>query len=101
MKVLATGGVYLAGGVAVHTLQAIKEPAFIEHFKRRGRFAELMDRIPIHVVSALQDWQARPPAGWRTPEEKPTIVNMPGLALGFGFIDSVQRAERFYERSRD
>jgi glucokinase len=50
VKVLATGGVYLAGGVAVHTLRAIKEPAFMEHFKRKGRFAELMRRIPIHVV---------------------------------------------------
>jgi len=50
IKVFATGGVYLAGGVAVHTLQAIKEPNFIQRFKRKGRFAELMGRIPIHVV---------------------------------------------------
>jgi glucokinase len=50
MKILATGGVYLAGGVAVHTLRAIKEPPFMEHFKRKGRFAELMGRIPIQVV---------------------------------------------------
>jgi glucokinase len=49
-KVLATGGVYLAGGVAIHTLRAIKEPAFMRHFTRKGRFAELMGRIPIHVV---------------------------------------------------
>jgi glucokinase len=50
VKVLATGGVYLAGGVAVHTLQVIKQPAFLQRFKRKGRFAELMGRIPIHVV---------------------------------------------------
>lgn len=49
-KFLATGGVYLAGGVAVHALQAIKQPDFLERFKRKGRFAELMSRIPIHVV---------------------------------------------------
>jgi hypothetical protein len=29
VKVMATGGVYVAGGVAVHTLRAIKGPAFI------------------------------------------------------------------------
>jgi glucokinase len=50
VKVLATGGVYVAGGVAVHTLAALKQPAFMQSFKRKGRFAELMARIPIHVV---------------------------------------------------
>jgi glucokinase len=50
VKFLATGGVYLAGGVAVHTLQAIQQPGFMERFKRKGRFADLMGRIPIHVV---------------------------------------------------
>jgi glucokinase len=50
VKVLATGGVYLAGGVAVHTLRLIEEPTFMQRFKRKGRFAELMGRIPIHVI---------------------------------------------------
>jgi glucokinase len=50
IKFLATGGVYLAGGVAVHTLQMIKQPAFMQRFKRKGRFADLIGRIPIHVV---------------------------------------------------
>ncbi len=50
MKFLATGGVYLAGGVAVHILPLIKRPAFLERFKRKGRFAELLGRIPIQVV---------------------------------------------------
>lgn len=50
LKFLATGGVYLAGGVAVHTLRMIQEPAFLQRFQRKGRFTELMGRIPIHVV---------------------------------------------------
>ncbi len=50
VKVLATGGMYVAGGVAVHTLAALKKPMFMESFKRKGRFAELVGRIPIHVV---------------------------------------------------
>ena len=50
VKFLATGGVYIAGGVAVHTLRVIKEPDFMQRFKRKGRFAELMRRIPVHVV---------------------------------------------------
>ena len=50
VKVLATGGVYVAGGVVVHTLAALQRPGFMESFKRKGRFAELMSRIPIHAV---------------------------------------------------
>jgi len=50
LKVLATGGVYVAGGVAVHTLDALRKPGFMQSFKRKGRFAELMARIPIHAV---------------------------------------------------
>jgi glucokinase len=52
LKFLATGGVYIAGGVAVHALRAIKEPTFIQRFRRKGRFAELMGRIPIQVVTS-------------------------------------------------
>lgn len=32
---LATGGSYLAGGVAVHALEVIKQPSFLEHFERK------------------------------------------------------------------
>jgi glucokinase len=50
VKVLATGGVYVAGGVAVHLLAALQRPGFLQSFTRKGRFTELMGRIPIHVV---------------------------------------------------
>ncbi|MGA7316337.1 MAG: glucokinase [Silvibacterium sp.] len=50
VKFLATGGVYIAGGVATHTLPIIKQPTFIQRFKRKGRFAEFMSRIPLHVI---------------------------------------------------
>ncbi len=50
VKFLATGGVYLAGGVAVHTLPVIQKPAFMQRFKSKGRFAELLGRIPLQVV---------------------------------------------------
>jgi glucokinase len=51
LKVLATGGVYLGGGVVVHTLEALQGPRFMEYFKQKGRFAELMERIPIQVIT--------------------------------------------------
>jgi glucokinase len=50
LKVLATAGLYLAGGVSVHCLEVIKRPEFICRFKRKGRFADLLGRIPVHVV---------------------------------------------------
>jgi glucokinase len=50
VKVLATGGVYLAGGVVTHALPAFQSPAFMKSFTRKGRFADLMSRIPIHLV---------------------------------------------------
>jgi glucokinase len=50
LKVLATGGIYLAGGVATHVLPALKGQRFMQSFTRKGRFAELMARLPIHVI---------------------------------------------------
>ena len=50
LKVLATGGVYLAGGIATHVLPALESQRFMHAFTRKGRFAELMARMPIHVI---------------------------------------------------
>ena len=52
LKVLATGGVYLAGGVAVHLLAALREPRFMQVFTRKGRFEDLMERMPLHIITA-------------------------------------------------
>lgn len=50
LKVFATGGVYLAGGIPLHIPRAAEELGFMNTFKRKGRFAELMERIPVHVI---------------------------------------------------
>jgi glucokinase len=50
LKIFATGGVYLAGGISVHALKALQGPRFMESFKRKGRLSEMMERIPIHVI---------------------------------------------------
>jgi glucokinase len=51
LKVLATGGVYLAGGVALHLLNLLQKPRFVETFTRKGRFKDLMERMPIHIIT--------------------------------------------------
>jgi glucokinase len=51
LKVLATGGIYIAGGIALHLLSALEDARFMQAFTRKGRFQDLMGRIPIHVIT--------------------------------------------------
>ena len=51
LKVLATGGVYFAGGVALHLLALLQRPQFVQSFTRKGRFKDLMERMPIHIIT--------------------------------------------------
>jgi glucokinase len=51
LKVLATAGVYLAGGVALHLVKLLQEPQFVQTFTRKGRFTDLMKRMPIHIIT--------------------------------------------------
>lgn len=50
LKVLATGGIYLAGGIPLHLRSVLEGPCFMESFKRKGRFVELMEHIPVHII---------------------------------------------------
>src|ERR1700739_4826385 len=51
LKILATGGVYMAGGVALHLLESLQEPRFVQTFTSKGRFKDLMERMPIHIIT--------------------------------------------------
>lgn len=50
VKVLATGGVYLGGGIPLRILPKLKGPAFMQSFTHKGRFSDLVSRIPVHVI---------------------------------------------------
>lgn len=50
LKVLATGGVYLAGGIPGHILPALTGEPFLKAFVNKGRFADFLKDIPVHVV---------------------------------------------------
>lgn len=50
LKVLATGGVYLAGGIPPRILPALETGRFMDAFKRKGRMSDLLARIPVHVI---------------------------------------------------
>jgi glucokinase len=50
LKVLAAGGIYVTGGIPMHLRPAMRSPLFLQSFRRKGRFAEMMSRIPVHVI---------------------------------------------------
>jgi glucokinase len=43
--------VYLAGGIALHVVKLLQKPQFVEIFTRKGRFKDLMERMPIHIIT--------------------------------------------------
>ena len=50
LKLLATGGIYVGGGIAPRILPKLKEGTFLEALDAKGRFAPLLSRIPVHVI---------------------------------------------------
>ena len=50
LTVMATGGVYLGGGIPPRIVATLKSGPFMEAFRRKGRFSEFMDRIPVYVI---------------------------------------------------
>jgi glucokinase len=51
LKVLATGGVYVGGGIPPRILPALTDGRFLHAFARKGRFADLLSRVPVHVIT--------------------------------------------------
>jgi glucokinase len=50
LKTLATGGVYLGGGIVPRIIPFLEEGPFLTAFRRKGRMADLLFRIPVHVI---------------------------------------------------
>jgi glucokinase len=50
LKYLATGGVYVGGGIAPQILPKLRDGTFIRSFAAKGRFAELLEQVPVHVI---------------------------------------------------
>ena len=51
LKVLATGGIYLGGGIPRRILPLLKGKSFTEGFLDKGRFADLLTRVPVYVIT--------------------------------------------------
>jgi glucokinase len=50
LKVMATGGIFLAGGIAPSILPALQAPAFLTAFFAKGRMRPVLEAIPVRVV---------------------------------------------------
>ena len=50
LKVLATGGVYLGGGIPPRILPVLKQEVFMQAFLNKGRLADLLKNIPVYVI---------------------------------------------------
>jgi glucokinase len=50
LKIMATGGVYLGGGIAPQILPILKEEAFMEAFVDKGPMRKLMQAMPVRVI---------------------------------------------------
>ncbi len=50
LKVLATKGVYITGGLPWRVLPFLQDGRFMESFREKGPMTDLVSRIPVHVI---------------------------------------------------
>jgi glucokinase len=50
LKVMATGGVFVGGGIAPKIIEKLKDATFMQAFTAKGRLQPLLETIPVHVI---------------------------------------------------
>jgi glucokinase len=50
LRMLARGGVFLAGGIAAKNARFFTDGRFMDAFLRKGRFSELLKAIPVDII---------------------------------------------------
>jgi len=50
LKTMATGGLYLGGGIPPRILNALEGKAFMKAFTAKGRLSGMMNQIPVYVI---------------------------------------------------
>jgi glucokinase len=51
LKTMATGGLFLAGGISPKILSKLRRPLFLQSFVNKGRLSPLVEAIPVQVVT--------------------------------------------------
>ncbi len=50
LKVMATGGLYVGGGIAPKILQKMRDASFLEAFRAKGPMRPLLEAMPVRVI---------------------------------------------------
>lgn len=50
LTILASGGIYVAGGIAARIAPKLAEGSFMAAFRGKGRMHDLLEQIPVHVI---------------------------------------------------
>ena len=51
LKMMATGGVWLGGGIVAKLVDRLQEsPAFMSGFTNKGKLSHLVERIPVRAI---------------------------------------------------
>jgi glucokinase len=51
LRVLARGGVFLAGGIAAKNRDWFTDGRFLEAFLRKGRFRDVLEKVPVDLIT--------------------------------------------------
>jgi len=51
LKTMATGGIFLAGGISPKILPKLTGPLFMQAFLGKGRLRPLLEKMPVHVIT--------------------------------------------------
>jgi len=51
LKLMATGGLYLAGGTVRHLAPELQSPQFLDNLHNKGRFRPLMEQLPVYLIT--------------------------------------------------
>jgi glucokinase len=50
LTVMATGGVYIAGGIAPRIVPKLRDGTFMTAFRNKGRLTDVLARIPVNII---------------------------------------------------
>jgi glucokinase len=50
LSILATGGVYLGGGIAPKLRSTLQQPTFMQAFVAKGRMQPLLEAVPVRII---------------------------------------------------
>ena len=50
LRLVATGGIYIGGGIAPHILRKLRQRPFLDALTAKGRFRATLEHVPVHVI---------------------------------------------------